>query len=336
MSRALGTTRSASAAPVDSRAQAERAARQFQTSPVNPALPPVGTALKDNVEPESWFNRLRARLLGDHGAAYGVSLLVHLVILAVFAIPVIRHVTQDEPLIASIVEESAGGGSAFGLPDMINTELVPALPQANAPSQLVVPDVLTDDTLTVSKALLGTPEGEGGKGTGAGAGIGAGDVGNGMMQFVPKNAVRAGSFAAWTTPVYDDYYPRPFGAPEPKPGDSPQPMQNYWITIQIKVPGERRKYSVKDLTGEVVGTDGYRQKIPQRTFQLTQDGKLRPLTESGQVPVIDGVVQLVVRVPGARSLVKDTIVVKSKVLKEEQALEIMFKGDKPRDVQEEL
>jgi len=282
----------------------------------------------DADDDRGWFAKLRSRLLGDQGAAYGVSLLVHLVILAVFAIPVIQHVTHDEPIIASIVEQSAGGGSPYGLPDMINTELVPAKPLAASPSLLAVPDLAADESLAVSKALLGTPEGEGGQGTGAGAGVG-------IMQFVPKNAVRAGSFAAWTTPVYDNTFPRPFGAPDPKPGDSPQPMQNYWITIQLKVPGDRRRYSINDLTGEVIGTDSYRQKIPRNTFQLTKDGKLVPLPDR-LVPVVDGIVQFVVRVPGARQLVKDTIVVKSKLLKEEQALEIVFKGESQRDVQEEL
>lgn len=267
-----------------------------------------------------------------------MSLLVHLVILAIFAIPVIQHVTRNEPLMATIVEQSAGGGSEFGLPEMLSTELAPALPMTAAASQEVAPDLAAMESLAVSKALLGsgTPEGTGGKGTGSGAGVGAGEIGNGMMQFVPKNAVQKGSFAAWTTPVYDDYFPRPFGAPEPQPGDSPQPMQNYWITIQVKVPGDRRKYSIRDLTGEVIGTDGYRQKIPQHTFQLTKDGKLRPLQEGGQVQVVDGLVQFVVRVPGARRLVKDTIVIRSKLLKEEQALEIVFQGDGERDVTEEL
>ncbi|MBL8849178.1 MAG: hypothetical protein JNG89_05820 [Planctomycetaceae bacterium] len=274
--------------------------------------------------------------MSDEWASYSVSLLVHLVILAIFAVPVIRHVTQQEPLIAGIVEDAAGGGSSFGLPEMINTELVPAQPLANAPSQLTVPDFAAENTLAVSKAMLGMPDGDGGQGTGTGAGIGAGEVGNGMMQFVPKNAVKKGSFAAWTTPVFDDYFPRPFGATDPKPGDSPRAMQNYWITIQIKVPGDRRRYSVRDLTGEVIGTDGYSQKLPEHTYRLSEDGKLLPLQNGGQVPVVDGFVQLVVKVPGARSLVKDTIVVKSKLLKEEQSLEIVFKGNADRDVQEQL
>jgi hypothetical protein len=41
-------------------------------------------------------------------------------------------------------------------------------------------------------------------------------------------------------------------------------------------------------------------------------------------------------VPGAINLVKDTIVIKSKLLKEEQALEIVFSGGAPRDAQDEL
>ena len=280
---------------------------------------------------ESWFDRLRRRMSSDEGASWGVSLLVHLIILAILAIPVFRHVTRNDPLIATVVAEAAGGGSPFGLPDMINTELAPARPLANAPSQLATPDLASEETLAVSKALLGTPDGEGGQGTGKGSGIGPGDVGHGMMQFVPKNAVRAGSFAAWTTPVYDNRFPRPFGAPEPQPGDSPRPLQKYWITIQIKVPGSRRRYSIHDLSGEVIGTDTYRQEIPKNTYRLTEDGKLLPLRNGGRVPVVDGVVQFVVVVPGARNLVKDTIVVKSKLLKEEHEMELVFKDDDADD-----
>jgi hypothetical protein len=238
--------------------------------------------------------KLRDRVLGDEGASYGVSLLVHVVILAVFAVPVIQHVTRDEPLIASIVEQSAGGGSPFGLPDMVNTELEPAKPLVNTPSQLAIPDLSADESLVVSKALLGTPEGKGGEGTGSGTGIGAGDVGEGMMQFAPKNAVRKGSFAAWTTPVFSHGFQRKFGEPEPKPGDSPRPMQPYWITIQIEVPGDRPRFPIRDLTGEVIGTDGYRQVIPRNTFVLAKDGKLTPLAGKSSVPVIDGFVQFVV------------------------------------------
>lgn len=338
MSRVIGSTRFTTAAATNTRAQAERAALQLPQSAtvgISQSAPPAAEPLP-TAESPGWFVRFRERVFGDEGAAYGVSLLVHLVILAVFAVPVIQHVTRDEPLIASIVEESAGGGSPFGLPDMVNTQLEPARPLVNTPSQLAIPDLAADDSLAVSKALLGTPEGEGGQGTGAGAGIGAGDVGNGMMQFVPKNAVRKGSFAAWTTPVFSNGFQRKFGEPEPKPGDSPRPMQPYWITIQIQVPGDRTRFPIRDLVGEVIGTDGYRNVIPRHTFVLDKEGELVPLVGKQTVPVIEGFVQFVVQVPGARNLVKDTIVIKSKLLKEEQALEIVFGSAPLRDVQEEL
>jgi hypothetical protein len=340
MSHAVGSTRSGTPAASSTRAQAERAARQLPQSATNGPPPLTRTPTQPAAEESpGWFSKLRQRLLGDEGASYGISLLVHLVILAIFAVPVIQHVTRDEPLIASIVEQSAGGGSPFGLPDMdsmVNTELEPPKPLVNSPAHVAVPDLAADDALAVSKAMLGTPEGDGGQGTGAGSGIGAGDVGNGMMQFVPKNAVRKGSFAAWTTPTFSNGYTRKFGEPDPKPGDSPRPMQPYWITIQIQVPGDRTRFPIRDLTGEVIGTDGYRQKIPAHTFVMDKDGKLVPLAGKSTVPVIEGFVQFVVQVPGARNLVKDTIVIKSKLLKEEQALEIVFSGAPPRDVQEEL
>lgn len=340
MSQASRTARlpsAESAGAAATRADAERAARGGRTRSAPPGTAAVAASAQ-SAEDETWIEAWRRRLLGEEGASYGVSLLVHLMILAIFAIPVIRHVTRQDPLVAAIVEDSAGGGSPFGLPDMISTELTPALPMSKpvSPSMLPELDVTVSESQAVSQALLGTPEGEGGKGTGAGAGVGSGEIGNGMMQFVPKNAVRKGSFAAWTTPVFDDFYPRPFGAPDPKPGDSPQPMQRYWITIQIKVPGDRKRYSVRDLTGEVIGTDGYRQAIPKGMFQLSKDGKLKPLLEAGQVEVVDGLVQFVVLVPGARRLVKDTIVVKSKLLKEEQELKIEFKGANEREVTEKL
>jgi hypothetical protein len=322
-----------SAGAAASRADAERAARNMPRGRTQPASEDAAFA------DETWLETWKRRLVGEEGASYGVSLLVHLVILAIFAIPVIRHVTNQGALVAAIVEDSAGGsGSPFGLPDMINTELAPALPMSKpeSPSMLPELDVAATDSLAVSKALLGTPDGKGGEGTGPGAGNGSGEIGNGMMQFVPKNAVRKGSFAAWTTPVYDDFYPRPFGAPDPKPGDSPAAMQNYWITIQIKVPGDRKRYPIRDLIGEVIGTDGYRQAIPKGMFQLSKDGKLKPLLEATQVEVVDGLVQFVVRVPGARRLVRDTIAVKSKLLKEEQELKIEFKGAEDREVTEKL
>ena len=338
MSHALRTTQPSAkkASAASSRAEAERAARRLPATAAIQTAASARSVQRPEPEDEGWYDRWRRRLLGEEGASWGVSVLVHLVILAVCAIPVISHVTRNEPLIATVVAEASGGGSPFGLPEMINTELAPALPLANAPLEQATPDLAAVETLAVSKALFGTPQGEGGEGTAAGSGTGAGEVGHGTMQFVPKNAVRAGSFAAWTTPVFDNRFPRPFGAPDPQPGDPPRPLQKYWITIQLKVPEGRRRFPVRDLTGEIIGTDGYTQKIPDHTFELTDEGKLLPLGRRKVVRVVDGVVQFVVVVPGARDLVKDTIVVKSKLLKEEQEMELVFQGSDDRDFRDNL
>jgi hypothetical protein len=42
------------------------------------------------------------------------------------------------------------------------------------------------------------------------------------------------------------------------------------------------------------------------------------------LPIVDGVVQILIQVPGADALVKDTVSVKSRSLKEQQTLELVF------------
>ncbi len=57
---------------------------------------------------------------------------------------------------------------------------------------------------------------------------------------VPSFAITKGSFSVWT---------------EPK---DPKPRQNYYIIVHIKLPPNQTVYPSSDLTGEVIGTDGYR------------------------------------------------------------------------------
>jgi hypothetical protein len=106
---------------------------------------------------------------------------------------------------------------------------------------------------------------------------------------------RKGSFAAWTVPR------------------DPNPGQNYVIVIQIQLPADIKKLPKKDLLGStVVGTDGFRLEIPP------------PGSSRGYLPGNDKEVQMVVLVPGAAQLVRDTIKIKSKALKEEHTIEIEF------------
>ena len=84
---------------------------------------------------------------------------------------------------------------------------------------------------------------------------------------------------------------------------------------------------MSDLTGIIIGTDRYQQRLPQHTYVLDQDG--RPTRPRGSIPVIDGVIQFLVFVPGARELVKDTIEISSEMLNEEQKLELVFESLPP-------
>lgn len=109
---------------------------------------------------------------------------------------------------------------------------------------------------------------------------------------VPRHAVSAGSFAVWTEP------------------ENPDPGESYKIIIQIRLPDGTQRYSVADLEGVVVGSDGYQKLIP---------GPLR-----GYIPIQDGVVKLEVPVVSADKNVEDTVFIRSKILREAQRLRIQF------------
>jgi hypothetical protein len=133
-----------------------------------------------------------------------------------------------------------------------------------------------------------------GPGVGRGRGTGRGD-GTGSRVPAGKNAVTEGSFTVWTIP------------------DDPIPGETYTIMIEVRLPEKVARYSRNDLVGLVTGTDGWEQPLP---------GNAKPLQQ--YLPVHNHTVQLEVDVPGAGRRVKDTIQVRSKLLKEEQVLKIVF------------
>jgi hypothetical protein len=133
-----------------------------------------------------------------------------------------------------------------------------------------------------------------GPGSGRGRGTGRGD-GTGSRQPAGKNAVTEGSFTVWTIP------------------DDPIPGETYTIMIEIRLPDKMTRFPRSDLIGLVTGTDGWRQPLP---------GNAEP--RQSYLPVRDHTVQLQVDVPGAGRRVRDTIEVRSKLLKEKQVLTIVF------------
>lgn len=108
----------------------------------------------------------------------------------------------------------------------------------------------------------------------------------------PVQAVREGSFSVWTDP------------PHPKPGES------YRLIIQVKLPPNVKRYSITDLQGVVVGSDGYRKPIP---------GFMK-----GDLPIVDGYVRLAVPIVSADKKVCDTVFIRSKLLRETQKLMVEF------------
>ena len=135
----------------------------------------------------------------------------------------------------------------------------------------------------------------------------------------PKNAVKAGSFTVFTLPIAQAFREKV------EPGQAPRPGQDYFIVVQLAMPRNRSIYPLRDLTGVIVGTDGYRQKVPEGAFIMGEKQQFLPAPVTQAIPVVDGVVQVFIRVPGADRLVQDKIHVSSRLLREKQDLEIIFK-----------
>lgn len=154
------------------------------------------------------------------------------------------------------------------------------------PNEQVLARDLNSEMATLFKEGLGQTEGNAGDLRGFG----------GFAMPQSGKVVTKGSFAAWTEP------------------EDPTPGEDYKIVILVKLPDRLNKYRASDLSGMVIGTDRYSQSIPGPEF----------LRGNSYLPVQDGVAQLVVKVPGADRLVKDTIRLRSKLLNEEQDLEIEF------------
>ena len=136
---------------------------------------------------------------------------------------------------------------------------------------------------------------------------------------VPESgtAVTQGSFTAWTSP------------------ENPAPGESYQIIIEMKLPRRTKRYRTSDLSGRVIGTDGYRQHLPfdsraPYASRVTAGAAPETISARMRIDVEQSRIQLVVSVPGAQRLVKDTIEIKSRLLKEEQKLELVF-GRKERD-----
>lgn len=141
-----------------------------------------------------------------------------------------------------------------------------------------------------------------------------GEVGS-LLFKLPETglAVTKGSFTAWTIPE------------NPAVGDW------YKIIIEVRVPDRITQYRLSDLSGTVIGTDGYSRRLPydsrwtKLSTYVDESNKLQEVKGSSRVKVRNNKVQLVLNIPPATiNLTEDTIRIKSRRLRESQTLSLIF------------
>jgi hypothetical protein len=322
MADTSGTSRSS--APASSEMIPERPGwldPPAQAQPSVPTMPPRRAQRSQArvVEPagdEQPAPPLKRRMLlwltSAAATGYGLSFIVHGMILAIMGLWMLP-IILDRTDITTVVQSDAESPEEFTDIEELTVEQPAGSEEIVQPqhTEMLLPDAeitkLQHDFLTDVTAA--ETKGEGGSDSGNGSGI---------RLLEPKNAVRKGSFSAWTIPIAQRF------GEKPEAGDSPRPGQAYFIVIQVQIPEGRRTYKINDLSGKIVGTDGYQQLIPAQAFVQDKSGRLVRAQIGRLLPIIDGVVQILIQVPGAEALVKDTVSVKSRSLSEQQTLELVF------------
>lgn len=244
-----------------------------------PAKLVIPAKSEEETEELPWQERWKLWVLGAGGAGYGMSMLLHAAILIIFSL-IIFIEKQEEVHVTTLVQPTEADIVEL---EPLDTEfdMLPEEPQIENPLLPPAPDLAADVPLDLTGQSI----------TGDGLGPDNDAPGGGLKFEMPSRVFSKGSFTVWTEPN------------DPKPG------QTYQIVIQVQLKADAKRLSRRDLSGNVVGTDGYRQKFGN---------------ERGYHKVVNRQVQMEVTVPGAAQLVEDTIEVKSKSLKEEQTITIVF------------
>lgn len=279
----------------------------------SPPSPPPSASTSHWIKSESWSEWIQKGINGDEGAGIAVSLVLHIVLLAILAIPVVRSL-RPGPVVSTLVRQDETEDVVIAAP--IDT----AMPDPVGDSGGGEPEMMQLTDLGDQKSLvLEAPVVDQVQVGGTTDGLSEGDDVGGVRMAQPKNAVRAGNFTVWTYPI------RTVFGEKAEPGDFPRVGEDYYIVIQVKVPKERRVYRLSDLSGMVTGTDGYTQKIPAYAFTMGPNEELIRARTSRAIRVIDGVVQIFIRVPAAnQAFVRDRIEIESRLLDEAQLIELVF------------
>lgn len=228
---------------------------------------------------------LKRFLIRQASTGVGVSTVVHAVLLALLSLFVITRHNEEAPWLTSSF--AADETANLDLTELEDFTLKPLA--ASTPIDVV--SAIEPQQAAIQPAFLVSE-------SPVTSGNGSSTTGTGVRPPGTANAVTKGSFTAWTNPA------------------DPKPREDYLLVILVRVPDRIRKYTKEDLSGFLEGDDGYESPIGNFT------GSGFPKKFYGQFD--DKARRLVIRVPGAAAKVRDTIQIRSKILREEQTLEIVF------------
>jgi len=108
----------------------------------------------------------------------------------------------------------------------------------------------------------------------------------------PPHATVVGAFSAWTEPEF------------PAPGDA------YVIVIQVTLPERIKRYSSGDLSGVIIGADGYRKYIRGHKAHF--------------LPIVHHTARLRIPVIGAERARQDNIIIQSRILRQRQLIQLSY------------
>lgn len=254
------------------------------------------------------FRRLYLWIAGSAAVGYGVSLVAHSLVLVACSLLVLQ------------IGKGTGGGDVstrIGVPEGTGDEYLDT-----RSFEITQGDLGQDEPVAVAEPLpLDAPSSElavanafdaksvgdanaDGQDDKTLEGSGSGDDGAFELP-AGGNAVQEGSFAAWTVP------------------EDPRVGQDYIIVIEVTLPKGTERYGKADLSGQLIGTDGYKVAIPDgREWNgqgWTRAMRTPAFRRSGDKA------RVVFFIRGAhQALVRDTVLIRSKLLDEQQKLQITF------------
>lgn len=255
---------------------------------------------------KDWKKIAMLWLISNATCGYGTSVIFHAILLGAMS-AIVYHINDDNQSISTTITEVDSMPIEFT--EIMDLTVEPAGSSENQLPQLTkIP--LSQAEAEISSSLLDSNASNAGN-NGEGDDM---DEGFGFMFSMPEGGkvVSKGSFSAWTVP------------------EDPEPRKDYMIVIRIKLPEKTRLYRISDLSGKVEGSDAYVQHLPfdpeRKDLGARSEvgGQIVRLRSSSRMRVIKNHVQVMIPVKGGDTLVRDTIHVRSRMLKEDQKLEIEF------------